>query len=111
MSGLGIEKLLPVTLTSRAIEEVKNIIATKNIPQDYSLRIGIKGGGCSGLSYMLGFDKTKATDDTFLVDGVSVLIEKKHTMYLLGLQVDYEDGVNASGFVFVNPDAPTGAEQ
>lgn len=106
MADLGIEKLLPVTITPRAIEQIKNIIANKNIPSDYALRIGIKGGGCSGLSFMLGFDKPKETDDTFNLEGINILVEKKHTMYLIGLQVDYEDGVNASGFVFINPDAP-----
>lgn len=98
-----IEKTLPVVITARAIEEIKNIIAKKNIPAEYSLRVGIRGGGCSGLSFLLGFDKPKENDDFYQTDNFGVLIEKKHTMYIIGMQIDYEDGVNASGFIFNNP--------
>ena len=95
--------LQPVELTPKALVEVKHIIANKNIPEGYGLRIGVKGGGCGGVSYMLGFDKPKDNDLQYEVDGVPVLVEKRHTMYLLGLQVDFYEGAEARGFIFTNP--------
>lgn len=95
--------LEPVTLTPRAIEEVDNIMTHKNIPEGYGLRIGIKGsGGCVGFTYMLGFDKKKDSDIEYTVgDNIPVYIEKKHTMYLIGLEVDFYEGSDAKGFTFV----------
>jgi iron-sulfur cluster assembly protein len=95
----------PVALTPKAIEEVKHIMANKNIPQGYGLRIGVKGGGCGGVSYMLGFDKPKEGDLEYQLEGVPVLVEKKHAMYLLGLQVDFHESAEARGFMFVSPEA------
>jgi len=94
----------PVSITQKALEEVKSIMSNKSIPDGYGLRIGVKGGsGCGGMGYMLGFDKTKEGDITYEVDGVKVYIEKRQTMYLLGLEVDFYDGADARGFTFVNP--------
>ena len=80
-------------------------MAGKNIPPEYALRIGVKGGGCAGLGFLLGFDKPKTGDDIYSYKNLQILIEKKHTMYLLGLQVDYQNGDEATGFLFTNPDA------
>ncbi|MEP2773493.1 MAG: iron-sulfur cluster assembly accessory protein [Fulvivirga sp.] len=93
----------PVTLTERAIEEVENIMATKNIPDGYGLRIGIKGSGsCVGFTYMLGFDKKQENDIEFSIgENTPVYIEKKHTMYLVGLEVDFYEGSDAKGFTFI----------
>ncbi len=94
--------ITPVTLTDKALVEVKNIMQNKNIPDGYMLRIGIKGsGGCAGFTYMLGFDKPKDTDLVYEIDGINVLVEKKHTMYLLDLEVDFYEGADARGFTFV----------
>jgi len=98
-------KLAPISLTPRAAVEVKNIIAEKNVPGDYGLRVGVQGGGCSGMSYLLGFDKAKEQDETFDLDGVLLIMDKKHAMYVLGMEVDFQDGLNARGFVFNNPQA------
>ena len=76
----------------------------KNIPEGYGLRVGMRGGGCGGMSYMLGFDKSKEGDLTYELDGIPVMVEKKHTMYLIGLQVDFYEGSDAKGFTFVKPD-------
>jgi iron-sulfur cluster assembly protein len=96
------QTIIPVTLTKKAIEEVKNTIKNKNIPEGYRLRIGIKGsGGCSGFTFLLGFDKKKDTDLEYDVEGIPVLVEKKHTMYLLDMEVDFHDGDDARGFTFV----------
>jgi iron-sulfur cluster assembly protein len=98
-------KTAPITLTERALAEVKNILQEKNVPAEYGLRVGVQGGGCSGMSYLLGFDKPKETDEIFQLEGVNLIMDKKHAMYVLGMQVDFQDGLNARGFVFNNPQA------
>lgn len=97
--------LQPVALTPKAVIEVKHIMEHKNIPEGYGLRIGVKGGGCGGVSYVLGFDKPKENDLQYELEGIPVFIEKKHTMYLLGLQVDFYEGADARGFLFTTPAA------
>lgn len=98
--------IVPVKITEKAESEIKNIMATKNIPADYHLRVGVKGGGCGGMSYALGFDKPKTEDQQFEISGIPVLIEKRHVMFLIGMQIDFFDGDEARGFTFVNPDIP-----
>ncbi|GGF20271.1 HesB/IscA family protein [Hymenobacter cavernae] len=98
-------KLAPISLTPRALDEVRNILNEKNVPAEYGLRVGVQGGGCSGLSYLLGFDKPKDLDETFDLDGVTLIMDKKHAMYVMGMEVDFQDGLNARGFVFNNPQA------
>ena len=95
----------PITLTDRALVEVKNIITEKNVPAEYGLRVGVQGGGCSGMSYLLGFDKPKTGDETYELDGVTLMMDRKHAMYVLGMEVDFQDGLNARGFIFNNPQA------
>ena len=93
--------LIPISLTPKAAKEVRYIMENKNIPDGYGLRIGIKGsGGCSGFNYLLGFDTKKDSDISFEVDGIPVYVEKKHTMYLLDLEVDFYEGSDARGFTF-----------
>ena len=69
------------------------------------LRVGVKGGGCSGMSYVLGFDNREEDDDLFEIEGVPVLLKKQHGIYLFGMEVDFQSGLNARGFVFRNPNA------
>jgi iron-sulfur cluster assembly protein len=95
----------PVQLSDRAATEVKRIVANKQIPEGYGLRIGVKGGGCSGMSYVLGFDKQREHDLEFDIDGIVVYMDKRHGLYLMGTVVDYHDGLDARGFVFENPNA------
>lgn len=99
------DNLEPVTITPKAAKEIKNIMASKNIPSGYGLRIGMQGGGgCgAGMTYQLGFDKKKEDDIEYHFEDITVYIAKKHTMYLLGLQVDFYDESDARGFTFVNP--------
>jgi iron-sulfur cluster assembly protein len=94
------EKIEPVGLTARAAEEVRKIMHTKNIPAGYGLRVGIRGGGCGGVALMIGFDKEKPTDLTYTLEGITLHIDKKHTMYLIGKQVDFYEGADAKGFMF-----------
>ena len=98
--------IVPVKITEKAESEIKNIMATKNIAVDYHLRVGVKGGGCGGMSYALGFDKPKSEDQQFEISGIPVLIEKRHFMFLMGMQIDFFEGDEARGFTFINPEIP-----
>lgn len=95
-----------VSITDNAAIEVKNIMSNKNIPEGYGLRIGMKGGGgCgAGMTHMLGFDKEKEGDIQYESQGIMIYIEKKHLMYLIGLQVDFYEGSDKRGFVFNHPE-------
>jgi iron-sulfur cluster assembly protein len=95
----------PVKLTDRAAAEVHRIVANKQIPADYGLRVGVKGGGCSGMSYILGFDRKREHDLEFAEHGLAVFMDRRHGLYLMGTTIDYHDGLDARGFVFDNPNA------
>jgi len=95
----------PLKLTPSAVAEVKKLMAAADFEQGQYLRIGVKGGGCSGLSYVLGFDKQEADDELYDIEGVQVLMKSAHGIYLMGMEVDYQDGLNARGFIFNNPNA------
>jgi len=95
----------PVTLTSRAVAEIRRLMAADGFDTSKKLRIGVKGGGCSGMSYILGFDDQQAADETFETDGLSYLMNPGHGIYLLGMEVDWQDGLNSRGFTFTNPNA------
>lgn len=97
----------PINISDRASDEIKNIMNTKEIPDGFGLRVGVRGGGCSGMSYVLGFDKVRDHDMLFEVDGISIYIDKRHGLYLFGTTIDYHDGLNARGFTFENPNATT----
>ena len=96
-----------ITITDKAVGEIKRIIATDPEAKDANLRVMVVGGGCSGMSYKLGFDKTPASekDKTFERDGVKVLVDQKSFLYLSGTQLDFTDGLSGTGFVFNNPNA------
>jgi len=96
--------MIPVKVSDKALEEIKKTITYKNIPQEYGLRIGVKGGGCAGVSYVLGFDKKSTADAEFDVEGVPVYIAKKDTMFLIGMEVDFYEGNEARGFTFIKSD-------
>ena len=73
--------------------------------QTTSLRIGVKGGGCSGMSYILGFDQKQVNDEHYQYDGLPFVMNRAHGIYLLGMEIDWQDGLNARGFTFKNPNA------
>jgi iron-sulfur cluster assembly protein len=95
-----------VDLTPKAVDQVRKIMAENNIPAHHGLRLSVKGGGCSGLSYVLGFDE-KAGEKDFVREcsGVKVFIDPKSLFYLSGTVLDFSDGLNGKGFVFNNPQA------
>lgn len=95
----------PITLTEGAVKQLNRIQKEQNVPAGYGLRVGVKGGGCSGFSYVLGFDKAKENDELFEIDGIKVLMQKSHAIYLLGMEIDWVEGLNNRGFSFNNPNA------
>lgn len=95
-----------ITLTEKAAAQVLKIKLENNIPAEHGLRVGVKGGGCSGLTYVLGFDsQSKPTDKIFEMHGIKVFIDPKSLFFLSGTELDYQDGLNGKGFVFNNPNA------
>ncbi len=97
--------ITPVTLTEGAVRELRRIRDEQHISESYGLRIGVKGGGCSGFSYILGFDEPKEGDEIFYIEELKVLMQKAHAIYLLGMEIDWVEGLNNRGFSFSNPNA------
>jgi iron-sulfur cluster assembly protein len=95
-----------VVITPRAAQEIRKIKVDNNIPEIHALRLGVKGGGCSGMSYVLAFDeKPRQGDETFQIEGLTVYVDPKSLFYLSGTTLDFNDTLNARGFVFNNPNA------
>lgn len=95
----------PIQLTDGAVSQLNQIRQTENVPDDYCLRVGVKGGGCSGFSYVLGFDLPTDSDDMYNINGIRVAMNKAHAIYLLGMEVDFVSGLDNRGFTFTNPNA------
>ncbi len=97
----------PILFSPRAIEELKAIRERENRSESECLRVGVKGGGCSGMTYVLNFDAKTDWDNVFDFDGLKVVLDKRHETYLTGMRVEFNDGLNARGFSFENPNAKT----
>jgi len=95
----------PVTFTEGAVKELLKLKDQQELGEDFGLRIGVEGGGCSGMSYVLGFDQKKDGDQEYDIEGIRVFMHKAHGMYLAGMQINFQDGLNARGFTFDNPNA------
>jgi iron-sulfur cluster assembly protein len=96
-----------INITDSAANEVRRLLTEKesNGETSLGLRLGIKGGGCSGLSYHLDFDKKADGDTVINEDGFEVYMDRKSTIYLRGIELDHESGLTGKGFVFKNPNA------
>jgi len=105
MSNTTDTAFAPVSFTEGAVKELHKLRDQQEIADNFGLRVGVEGGGCSGMSYVLGFDQKKEGDQEFFIDGIKVFMHKAHQMYLLGMQIDWQDGLNARGFTFNNPNA------
>jgi len=93
----------PVNFTESAITEIKRLYTQQ--PQGKYLRVGAKGGGCSGLTYVLDFDTKDVNDELFETGGVQCIMDKGQGMYLLGMEINWDNGLNNRGFTFSNPNA------
>ena len=105
MSTATLNQTAPVSFTEGAKTEIAKLIAQQEIGEGFALRVGVEGGGCAGMNYILGFDQKKEGDQEYEIDGIQVLMNKAHGLYLVGMQIDFQNGLNARGFTFNNPNA------
>jgi iron-sulfur cluster assembly accessory protein len=97
----------PIQFTNSAITEIRNLMQAEGFDHSNYLRVGVKGGGCSGMTYVLEFDKKEDADEIFEIDGITCIMNKAHGIYLTGMQIDWQNGLNNRGFSFINPNAAT----
>ncbi|HLT80308.1 MAG TPA: hypothetical protein VKZ86_04720 [Cyclobacteriaceae bacterium] len=102
--------LQPVTISPRAADEINLIRERKGIPAGYGLRVGIRGGGC-GAKLVVGFDQQRDNDLTYIISGITVLVDKHHTLYVIGKHIDFYDGADGRGFFFRDDGTPAEREQ
>ena len=95
----------PIKITSTALDQLRRIKKEQNLDDTHGLRVGVKGGGCSGFTYVLGFDTIKDKDEVYVLEEFNVLMEKAHGIYLIGMEIDWSEGLNNRGFIFNNPNA------
>ena len=97
---------MPVTLSEAAAKEIKSIIKDQGLADNVALRVGVKGGGCSGFSYVLDLTEAPPDNDEIMESfGVKILADRKSYLYLNGTEIDFKDEVMGRGFVFKNPNA------
>lgn len=95
-----------ITITDKAKGKIDELISGSQLDTTYFLRVSVKGGGCSGLSYNLDFDNEEQKGDQFFEDrGVKIALDMKSFLYLAGTELDFTDGLNGKGFNFNNPNA------
>ena|ERR1035437_4928621 len=95
----------PVTFTEGAVKEIKRLMNEPDFDTNQYLRVGVKGGGCTGMSYILGFENKDDKDEIFDIEGIPCIINPAHSIYLLGMEIHWEGGLNSRGFTFKNPNA------
>lgn len=95
----------PINLTERAAKQISKIKDNEDLDENLYLRVAVEGGGCSGLSYKLGFDIRTDEDNIYESQGIEVIVDPKHIIYLNNIEIDYPDGLDARGFTFENPNA------
>lgn len=95
----------PVNFTASAVAEIKRLMAAEGFDATQQLRVGVKGGGCSGMTYVLGFDAKQENDEIFEIDGIPYVMNKAHGIYLTNMEIDWQGGLNSRGFTFNNPNA------
>lgn len=96
-----------IQITDKAVSEIKRIQSNDASASGAMLRVKVVGGGCSGMSYKLGFDNqpVQTQDKVFEKEGIKVVVDSKSYLYLAGTELDFTDGLNGTGFVFKNPNA------
>ena len=95
-----------ITVSENAKNHALELIKSENRPSDTFIRVGVEGGGCSGLSYKLEFDNQKKEGDQEFEDkGIRIVVDRKSFLYLVGTELEYSGGLNGKGFVFMNPNA------
>ena len=95
----------PVSFTISAIGEIKRLMDATDFDAAKKLRVGVKGGGCTGMTYVLDFEIPEADDANYEFEGIPFIINKSHELYLYGMEIDWQGGLNSRGFTFSNPNA------
>ncbi|MTB50602.1 iron-sulfur cluster assembly accessory protein [Lewinella sp. W8] len=95
----------PIKITDSALEQLSSLRQELGVGDDHFLRVGVRGGGCSGFEYQLGFDLPEDDDQTFMVGDEKVLMKAGHALYLIGMEIDWATGLDNRGFTFNNPNA------
>lgn len=99
----GIKK--GISMTEGATKEIERLLAAQEATDKRSLRLGVKGGGCAGFTYIFEFDTQKENDMVFEFNGIKILVDPMHELYLGGTEIDFQQGLNSRGFLFKNPNA------
>ena len=100
----GADEKDTVMITKEALEQIRKVREANNVPEEFSLRMGVKSGGCSGMQYIIGFDsEVNDSDEEIKVEDMNIIIDRKSLFYLQGVTLDYVDDVHGKGFVFNNP--------
>lgn len=95
-----------ITISEKAKDQIIALREKEGYPDNFNVRVSVKGGGCSGLMYDLDFDgETNDKDEVFEDNGVKILVDRKSLLYLVGTTLDFSDGLNGKGFQFINPNA------
>lgn len=95
-----------ITITEKAKGKIDQLMVESQMDTTYFLRVSVKGGGCSGLTYNMDFDNEEQTGDQFFEDkGIRIALDMKSFLYLAGTELDFSDGLNGKGFNFNNPNA------
>ena len=95
-----------IKVSEPAKDEVLKLMKEKNMSSEAFIRVGVKGGGCSGLTYQMDFDEELKDEDKVFEDkGVKIVVDKKSFLYLVGTTLEYSGGLNGNGFSFENPNA------
>jgi iron-sulfur cluster assembly protein len=107
MVSSATQKPITIQVTDKAAKMVHRFAEKEGLAESFALRVGVKGGGCSGLLYVLEIEKDEPANNDRVVDenGIKILIDKKAYIYLAGTELDFSDGLNGKGFVFQNPNA------
>ena len=104
MSVVETQEPVLLTLTDNAAAKVHSLVEEEG-NDNLKLRVFVTGGGCSGFTYVLGFDVAKDKDVIYDLNGIKILMEKAHGIYLIGMEIDWHEGLNNRGFTFNNPNA------
>jgi iron-sulfur cluster assembly protein len=108
-SSTGAATESTVSVTPAAIKEIKRLIGGQPDPETAMLRVGVKGGGCSGLTYHMSFDRAAGEfDRTFTCDGITIVVDMKSLVYMAGTTIDFSSEILNGGFKFQNPKATRG---
>ena len=95
----------PVSFTKSAVDEINRLMNEEGFDASNKLRVGVKGGGCSGMTYIMAFDVPTDKDEPFEIEGIPCIMDRSHGIYLMGMEVDWQGGLNSRGFTFNNPNA------